>query len=441
MVINSLFSFLIFTAYDSDFILSLAFIINVFIAFFVLYKNSPDNYILKLSLIYLMGFSLFIGGRFFSNLFGASDIYCFDFGYYYCLNSVEKIKSIFLINFSLIFFVIGFLYKRKTNYYEKNIEYINNKVVFLIIIISLICGFFTLYSKIQAISLTLSSGYMALYEGQDEVYATPFSLLVSTLFTATLALIYSLRNNIKTTYYFLLISLFILIQLLGVLTGARAGFLVGIIILIWLVLGDKKFNIKKLLYLLPLFMILIFTNYISSLSGARITESNGSFYERIIIEIFYSQGISMMVFNLGVLEGEYPFIAYLKTIFPGIQVLFSFFSNFNNYDLSFSQSLTYKLAPQVYYNDMGWGWSLLGDFYAFSFGFVGLFLFYNLLWGKLIYTISLHSNDSIYYRGLFFCFFVNIFSISRTSISYLIFLIFIYTLLYFSIKIVIGRIK
>lgn len=441
MMLNILFSLLIFSIYENDYVFSLAFVFNVFVSFIVLLKNSPDKYVVKLSLIYLFGFSLFIGGRYFSHLFGFNNIYCFNFGYYYCLDSMEKMKSNFLINFSLIFFVLGFLYNKNKLYESKKNIFVNDNILFLIVIASFFCGLLTLYFKLQSVILAISSGYMALYEGQDQAYETPFKLLVDTVFVATLAVIYGLRDKVKKTYFFILVLIFILIQLLGVLTGARASFFIGLIVLIWLVLGDKKINIKKIFILIPIILVLFLTNYIASLSGARETETGSGFYEKIIIDIFYSQGISMMVFNLGILETDYPLLAYLKTILPGIQIFFSFFSDIYQYELSFSQNLTYKLAPAVYYNDMGWGWSLLGDFYAFSFGFVGLFFLYNIFWGRIVYNVSLYSDTNLYYRGLFFCFLVSLFSISRASISYFIFLIAIYTLLYFSLRMVIGKNK
>ncbi|MCZ3052648.1 O-antigen polysaccharide polymerase Wzy, partial [Acinetobacter baumannii] len=56
--------------------------------------------------------------------------------------------------------------------------------------------------------------------------------------------------------------------------------------------------------------------------------------------------------------------------------------------LSFSQYLMYKISPGLFYEGYGLGWSLLGDFYAFSFGFIFLFMIYNYFWGKPLFFIS-----------------------------------------------------
>lgn len=441
MLINSTFSLLVYNFYSNDLILSVSIVLNLILSFYLLYKNSPEDYIVKLSIVYLMGFTLFICGRYISNIFGVENIYCFDFGYFYCLNVDEKLRLNFLINFSLIAFVAGFVFKNKEKYNSLKVitEFVNKKVFSLILTTCFITGFIAIYFQLQSVISAIQGGYSVLYEIQGETYQPPFILISNTVFLATLAVVYSLNKSIRPIVFYSLIFIYVLIQLMSVLTGARAGFITAIIVLLWLFLGRKKFNFKKVLIIVSGLFVISITNYFSSISGARITTSGEGLYEKIVEEIFYGQGISLLVFNLGSLETDYPLIAYLKTVFPGIQVFYQFLFDINLYDLSFSQSLTYRLAPSVYYNNMGWGWSLLGDFYAFSFGLSALFLLYSFTWGKVIYKISYLNDKSIYYRGLFFCFLVTVFSINRTSISYLIFIIILYTILYFSLKIVLGK--
>lgn len=441
MMVICISSLLIYNFYNHDVIFSISLVLNLLLSFIILWKNSPDEYLVKLSMVYLGGFALFIGGRYIANIFGIEDIYCYDFGYFYCLSTNEKIKLNFLINGSLISFIIGFLYKPNnfSSLRKSNDQYFNKKVLSAIIALSFVTGAFSIYFQLETVAIAIKGGYLALYEAQGEVYKAPFALISNTIFVASLATIYSVNKNIKPFIFYSLVSIFIVGQLLGVLTGARSGFINALIILLWLFLGNKKISPKKILVLASIPFILLVTNYLSSLSGARVTTSGGSLYDTIILEIFYGQGTSMMVFGIGSLETDYPVLAYLKTIFPGIQIIYSFFTDINNYELSFSQSLSYRLAPSVYYDNMGWGWSLLGDFYAFSFGSSILFLIYNFIWGKFLFKISLLNNSNIYYRGLFFCFLITVFSINRASISYLVFLVFLYTVFYFSLKLVLRK--
>lgn len=441
MTSNSLFSLLLYNFYNYDIIFSVSIMFNLFLSFFIVLRTSPDKYLIKLSLVYLTGFLLFICGRYIANILGVKEIYCFDFGYQYCLDTSEKIKINFLVNFSLIFFVLGFTYKSRklVSPLSTYNQYFNKKILLVIIFLSFVTGFISLYFQLDMVTKAILSGYGVLYEGQTDFYQPPLALLSNTIFLATLAIAYSVNKSIKPVIFYLLISIYIFGQLISVLAGARSGFIAALIVLLWLFLGSAKLTLKKITIIIGAIFTVFLTNYLASISGARITSSNGSIYEKIVEEVFYGQGISMMVFSLGTLESDYPLLAYLKTIFPGIQAIYTFFSDINPYELSFSQSLTYRLAPSVYYNNMGWGWSLLGDFYAFSFGFSVIFLFYNFIWGRLIFKISLLSNVSIYYRGLFFCFLIMIFSINRASISYLIFLVVLYTVFSFSLRFTLGK--
>ena len=212
MIFNSLFSILLYSFYNYDFIFSFSLVLNLIISFYLLIKNSPENYFLKLSIVYLLGFSIFICGRYIYGLFGDWDIYCFDFGYNYCLNESERMKINFLINFSLIFFVFGFLYnsKKTFNLFKKQEEgYINYKILIFITVICFLTGFINLYFQLGAVLKAISGGYMALYEGQSEAYETPFSLIVGTVFLATLSVVYSVNKKIKPIYFYLLIFIFI----------------------------------------------------------------------------------------------------------------------------------------------------------------------------------------------------------------------------------------
>lgn len=438
MIINCLFSMLLYEFYEYELILSVAIVLNIGLSFLILKDASPERYVVKLSIVYLAGFVLFICGRNIANILGVDDIYCFEFGYKYCLNNNEILKSSFLVNFSLIFFLIGFCYNNKKVVRTKDENnksfFLNKNILKFVFIIALFSGLFSFYLQIQTIIVAINQGYLALYEGQTESYETPLGLLINIIFISSLSIVYCTSKNAKPILFYTLFLIYVVGQILTVLTGARSGFITALIVMLWLFLGSGKVGFKKILIIFSFIPLVFFSNYFASLSKARVVTNNGGLYEKIVEEVFYGQGISMMVFNIGTLEGGYPFLAYLKTIFPGIQVIFSLFSDIQQYQLSFSHSLTYRLAPSVYYDNMGWGWTLLGDFYAFSFGFPLLFLFYNFLWGKVLFKVSALSNSSTYYKGLFFCFLLVVFSISRASISYLIFLVFLYSILYFSLK-------
>ena len=437
MGFSTFLSLLAFYVFDKDIILSIFTLFNLLLAFYLVYRYSPDIYRIKLSIVYLLGFSLFICGRFFSNIFGVDETFCFEFGYSYCLNSEEKIWTVFLINFSLIFFCLGFFYN---NTKVKKIDcivdtYYNKKILNFFVILGFVLGLYVLYSTYNSVQKAISGGYMSLYQSQSDVYVSPILLMVTLLFSALVALLYSYRDKVGSFNLYGILSIFLINSFLSVLSGGRANFLAGLILLVWLYLGKRKITLVKSL-VLPFFIFILFSvNKLAALSGARATSTGGDLYKKVIEDIFYNQGTTMMVFSLGTMHKDYPLLAYIKTILPGSQIILSFFREVYQYELSFSQYLLHKLSPVSFYEGYGIGWSLLGDFYEFSFGFFLFFLFLNFYWGKVIFVISNKVDTSRFYMGIYFCFLISIFILSRNSISPLFVLIVFYTVLINFLKI------
>ncbi|MGP2361032.1 O-antigen polysaccharide polymerase Wzy [Acinetobacter junii] len=433
------FSSLLFLYFEVDVIVSISVLANFLVCVITVVKNSYDKHFIKLPLVYLLGFFLFICGRFVSNIFGMGETFCFDFGYYYCLSTSEIIYSHFVISSSLIFFTYGFISSRKINFdrgCESNEFYVNYYTLYFVVILGLLLGFYTLHNTFQSILKAINYGYLALYSGQIEAYTSPVGLIVMVLFNAIVAICFSFRHVIDKKLFFLIVSVFVFNLCVSVLAGSRANFVSAVLILIWILMGEKKVNVARIsigfLFIISIFL----TNYFASLTGARVAvEDDSSLYKKIIEDIFYNQGITMMVFNMSIREDGYPLLAYVKTIIPGSQIVFSWFSEVYNYQLSFSQHLMYKISPQLFYEGYGLAWSLLGDFYLFSFGFIFVFFFYNFIWGRVLFIVSSCFHKDSFYKGLYFCFLSSIFIINRFSISSFLVLIAFYFFLSKLVKI------
>lgn len=440
MLLNTCLSGLLFLVIPQDIILSISVVLNLILSFLLCNKFAPETYYLKLSTVYLLGFALFICGRLLANIFGLSDPFCFEFGYTYCLDYLEKFKTILLINLALVSFVLGYLNNKKLkNNYNSDLNAVSvvylSRFKFLIIyVFALLSGGYVVYNTFLNVQKAISSGYLALYEGQTEVYSSPVFLMISLCFNALVAILFTYKNYFNKVLYFFIMSLFLVSLFLGVLTGARAGFFTALIILIWLYLGKKSISFIKIMFIPFLLSIAFSVNKIASLSGARTAEAGGGFYHKLVEEILYGQGITMMVFSLGSMRSDYPLLAYIKTIIPGSQIIASFFIDIYQYQLSFSQYLMYKISPSLFYEGYGLGWSLLGDFYAFSFGLIPLFILYNYLWGKALFFISNKVDKNLFYHGLYFCFLSYMFLINRLSISPLLVLVGFYLLLVLFVK-------
>ena len=440
MVLIATFGLLLYTITYNDLFISYTIVLNLILSFYLSFRLSPDKTRIKLSFVYLLGFSLFVCGRFFSNILGIDETYCFDFGYSYCLKSTEVIYSGVLINTALIFYNLGFILskKNKINNVEvqrNEFEYLNYKIYYIFLLIGILCGGYTLIGTIDSIYKAIAYGYLSLYSGQVEEYSSPIDLIIMVLFNAIVALSFALREKAGNRIFYFLFFIFLINLLASVLAGSRANFVSAVLILMWFSLGENKIKLSKVIFITILSSTIFLTNIIASLSGARsASDQNVSFYNKIAEDIFYNQGITMMVFNMGVQEDSYPTLAYIKTIIPGSQIVYSWFFKVYQYDLSFSQYLMYKLSPGLFYQGYGLAWSLLGDFYAFSFGFIGLFFIYNFLWGRIIYIVSDKYENGCYYKGLYFCFLMSIFILSRFSISSFLVLIVFYFFMFKAVK-------
>lgn len=436
MVLISLVGAIAFLWSGRDLSLSYSIVLNITVAFYLLYKYSPDSTQIKLSFIYLLGFSLFICGRFFANIFGSEETFCFDFGYKYCLSQIETLYSFLLINSSILFFLFGYLSvspRRGSSKIQSN--YFNNKIIYLYFVLGVLAGLYTSFGTIQSIFKAISSGYLSLYSGQIEEYSSPINLIIMVFFNATVALIFSYRNKINNKLFYFILAIFLFNLVISILSGSRANFVSALLVILWFMMGEKKVSLKKILITATLILSVFLTNSIASITGARgASEDNSGFYTKIVEEIFYNQGITMMVFNMGVIENDYPILAYIKTIVPGSQIIYSWFSPVYQYELSFSQHLMYKLSPSLFYDGYGLAWSLLGDFYAFSFGLIFLFFLYNYIWGRIIYFVSAGYGVNTFYNGMYFCFLISIFILNRFSISSFLVLIMFYFLMHKSVK-------
>ncbi len=298
-----------------------------------------------------------------------------------------------------------------------------------------LAGLYTSFGTIQSIFKAISSGYLSLYSGQIEEYSSPINLIIMVFFNATVALIFSYRNKINNKLFYFILAIFLFNLVISILSGSRANFVSALLVILWFMMGEKKVSLKKILITATLILSVFLTNSIASITGARgASEDNSGFYTKIVEEIFYNQGITMMVFNMGVIENDYPILAYIKTIVPGSQIIYSWFSPVYQYELSFSQHLMYKLSPSLFYDGYGLAWSLLGDFYAFSFGLIFLFFLYNYIWGRIIYFVSAGYGVNTFYNGMYFCFLISIFILNRFSISSFLVLIMFYFLMHKSVK-------
>lgn len=414
---------------------------NFSLCFYIINNNNLSKNILNPQSILMIGFLLFFLGRFIGVLFDVHYLpytFCIDFIFNYCSDDYDKFNLIVYLNCILIFFAMGFVFPPKKIFY--NMIFPGYKPIFYVFLIGVFSTLFSLFDTIQNVYSAVNSGYLAIYAGQSEEYETPYSLLINTVSVSTLAILFSVKDRDDKINKFFKIVFYILIfkMVIGILSGSRASFISACLIMLWYLFRNREFLARHYFYLLGSSVFLItFINKIASLSNARIIDStNRSFFENIAF-VFYNQGITMMVFNSGLKLDTFPILGYLKVLFPGIQVLFKFFGVNERKDFNWSSYMVYNENIVAYYNGNGLGWSLYNDFYALSFGFLPLFCFFIFLFSRFV--VKCVSVNGFYTQGLLFIFVTTFFTLNRSSISVLIFSIFVYSFIYLIIvKVRIG---
>lgn len=412
-------------------------IFNLFFTFYLVNNNKYSINIVNPQTILLLGMSVLIFGRFFSVLLDdkyLASIFCIDFIFYYCSSLEGAYKLIIYLNSILVFFSLAFIIPITKNNIKnnKNIYFnLKQKKILIVFTVGVLSTLYLIFENFYKIQLVMGSGYLALYEGQAEDYETPYSLVLSSISIASLALLFSLKDFSFNSKKLFNILFFIVVfkLLMAIATGSRSHFIAGLILLIWYIFYDKKLKIKHYLILsLSFFVTISSVNYIASLSGARVIDNiERSFFENIAY-IFYNQGTSLMVFDISLKYSDYPILGFWKVIFPGIQIFYNIFGITDRKDFNWSSYVVYNENYGAYINGNGLGWSLYSDLYAFSFGFLPLFCIFIFCFSRFI--VKAIASNSLYFDGIILIMISTFFAINRSSISSFIFILFIYTLMY-----------
>lgn len=430
LVMSFIFSELSGSFYISIYLL----ILNFLLSFIIVNMNQLNANLINMQSIFLLGFFVFFLGRFVGFLLNPNlydTLFCMDFIFDYCSSNSNIAYLILLLNLILIAFSMAFLSGIGTlgNMSYANIKniFLSRKKIALLYVLFFLSIIISMYQRLESISLAISGGYMALYASQAESYETPFVMLFSVLTNCSLALLYSIRKNLNRKIFVFVIGLYLLNLLSGIMTGSRAAFIGGLILLTWIIFRDKQ--IKKIFYIVGIgicVLIVGVVNWLAALSGARAFSESSNFLETLS-ETIYSQGVTLMVFNSSVHTEGFSILGAIKTIIPGIQVIFPLFGITQRYEFDWSSYMTFIENKNAYQQGFGLGWSIYSDFYTFSLGFLPLFYLFIYLFGRLIVILS--KSSGYYNEGIIFIFVLTLFSINRGQLSPLIFSMVIYSLL------------
>lgn len=333
-------------------------------------------------LMFLLTFSLFIGGRFFAYLLNPSlklDIFAPTFFFDYFV-SIERKQEIFsFVIFFIVFSTVGYsIFRRKEKikpYFNITMKEDVAKCItktgnFLFPFFAI--GF--LYSSyIKLMTAMSGGGYLSLYLNQSDNYEAGGSFIPNLmLFFFAFAFVYG-NKALKIKYLILYLSNSVLTLMIGSRGGIGALFL----FIIWLYSLKHKIKLLNLFFAILVALIALFFLFSFSVraneEGYSLFDINTLLYS--ISYFAYTNGISLMVFDASRLIDSYPFIAYVQTFIPGATFFWGLLGNsLAPQDIMFSYRMCYELNPSLFVNGSGLGWTILSDLYVFSFGNIILFI-------------------------------------------------------------------
>lgn len=446
MVISLLFSFIIIDlSTDMRWIMAVQFFTILMIGLVAVYRKRQGKISTPL-LLYLVGFSLFLGGRFIGALLGGTfsdDAFTFDFGYYYRLTKSGQLRLFAVVCLSLIATFWGYLSASQSGsrVYVRSQDHERSRRIKYFEILTIMLGLIYLWQTILSIRRVSALGYMSLYLDVTTEQVRS-GLLVKALFESMVAITYGLTRRTgklsKLTYVIFL--LFVLSNLLSILTGGRGHFITAILVTLMVIYRSRRFTPKAVAFIcLGALGLVTLTNYLTSIT--RFSTIGSSPLDGLVATL-NGQGFTLMLFDLStkVEPLDYPINAIIRLFFPGWQIIASFFDpSLKQEDLYLSQFLMKKFSPTEYAMGYGFGWSVLSDFYVISLGSKVVFYLLNFGLGRFLFRIEDGASKSLFREGLFVVVSLSLFTLPRSSYTEMVMSMIIYSIVYLFFRLLTKR--
>ena len=381
--------------------------------------------------LYYFTFVIFIGGSLFAYPFYDGELLCRDIFGLICLSNDVFSKAFFLMGSASILIEIGYSISTKNkndksvNHYQYS-DFVSKRIIIFTRFIALFFFPLLYFSTFNSIIRNFSQGYLAGFKSsQGESYATPNAIIYLLIVSVGLGLVFTIKNKYPK-FFKIYFMLFISNLLLSVMAGGRAGFVTALFMLLWLKYKDLN-GARQLIKLVFYGIFIIGLINLTMIYNGRLGDSEISVAD-LFFRLIDSQGVSFFVFALSTTIDNYPLIAYFKTIIPGSAHLYNIFiESVPSYMAAFPNYLAWKIDPSLYYEGYALGWSILSDFYLFSFGYYPLFLIISFFWGVFLSKLS---GNSIFANGLLITVMPVLFMINRATLSALIPYIILYVFSY-----------
>jgi oligosaccharide repeat unit polymerase len=378
----------------------------------ILYKKSQITPFLS----FVVTFSfLFIGGRFWALLISPGEsMFDLQGATFLIREEINTSHFVSTLNWVICFFIfsiLGYVLKKKRTSQIKKFD--NRRVCTILNVIYWPLAIFSLLGKAMDFKYALDNGgYLAMYEGQNETY-TSFSSLGTILMYVFWGMAFTFGDKSLKRRYLILLLLFAVIT---ILIGSRGMFGSFLMFMFYIYSLNKKVNIFKILLIGGVavsLLLFIFTFSIREMGASDLTGGN------VLSAFLYEQGVTFLVFDKVREISNYPVVGYFQAFIPGATSIYTHLINPNAYpyDLTFDAYISNTLNPERFASGNGVGWSILGDFYVFSFGNIFVFSVLSALFGAICAYVENLSSIKPFYSIVIYSLFFKFMILPRSGLN------------------------
>lgn len=362
LIINTLILIVVYLFYEINLSLEIYEILLIIVFLYACVVSMLDKFF-NIFQIFLGTYFIFNISRIFMSALSIDDYRELDLFYSGYLSTYEatellKFHTFFIIAILFAWFINLILFKENS---KPTIKKSLLRIKPLVEIGLIIYYILFLVKTIITIKLIRQYGYLYIFTGGISNHKYPYILSGVENITRFLFIVYVYlsRENINK----FLGSGYLLILLIGMLTGQRGPGLVTLILITWLY--SKRFKKIKIRHV---FLISIFGIFMTRFIAIFRYNTNEAIIDNILFKFLHSQGISLHVLSYLIRykdslvhNGKVYFFHYFKILFSpnqGGQTI----ERLSN-SLYLGDQLTYFLSPNIYLAGRGTGTSLIAEFY------------------------------------------------------------------------------
>lgn len=376
----------------------------LFVLFFSLVSGISSGFFFHPYNIFLGTFFIFLGGRFFLDLFNLKDVMLMDRFISFFLLGREQLELYEIMIFCILYINLGFLTSnfllKQNNEFKINKKDLQLRKIY-IFLYEIFCSL-ELYKKFILFIFVLKNSYLDIYRLKIDY---PFFTKGSGTFLEGTFILFLLTKPTKKQ--FITISFqYLFLGFLEALSGSRGRLIVRFLVVLTYYFCEYKKKVNYL-FLIGISTFLIFFSQIIAQIRTKMTIN----LKDVFISFVSQQGTSINVLGT-IIKFKEELKEIIKfSIVPRLTENGNSIINAKSGELA--HSLSYFLSPELYLNGEGIGGSFLGEIIALDSNI--LFIIFTFILGMFINMFFINRKKSILSMGVYLIILPHIYYMSRDS--------------------------